>query len=53
MSEHFTPHILFGLDPIWVSTAMLAVTYAAIVWDQPNRAIIALIDAGLLVLFEA
>jgi Na+/H+ antiporter NhaD/arsenite permease-like protein len=53
VSEHFTPHILFGLDPIWVSTAMLAVTYAAIVWDQLNRAIIALIAAGLLVLFGA
>jgi Na+/H+ antiporter NhaD/arsenite permease-like protein len=51
VSEHFTPHILFGLDPIWVSTAMLAVTYAAIVWDQLNRAIIVLIAAGLLVLF--
>jgi Na+/H+ antiporter NhaD/arsenite permease-like protein len=53
VSEHFTPHILFGLDPIWVSTAMLAVTYAAIVWDQLNRAIIVLIAAGLLVLFGA
>ena len=53
MSEHFTPHLLFGLDPIWVSTAMLAVTYAAIVWDQLNRAIIVLIAAGLLVLFGA
>jgi Na+/H+ antiporter NhaD/arsenite permease-like protein len=53
VSEHFTPHLLFGLDPIWVSTAMLAVTYAAIVWDQLNRAIIVLIAAGLLVLFGA
>jgi Na+/H+ antiporter NhaD/arsenite permease-like protein len=53
VSEHFTPHILFGLDPIWVSTAMLAVTYAAIIWDQLNRAVIALIAAGLLVLFGA
>jgi Na+/H+ antiporter NhaD/arsenite permease-like protein len=53
VSEHFTPHILFGLDPIWLSTAMLAVTYAAIVWDQLNRAIIVLIAAGLLVLFGA
>jgi len=48
-----TPHILFGLNPIWVLTAMLAVTYAAIVWDQLNRAVIALLAAGLLVLFGA
>jgi Na+/H+ antiporter NhaD/arsenite permease-like protein len=53
VSEHFTPHIVFGLDPIWVATVMLAITYAAIVWDQLNRAIIALIAAGLLVLFGA
>ena len=53
MSEHFRPHILFGLNPVWFSTAMLAVTYAAIVWDQVNRAIIALLAAGLLVLFGA
>jgi Na+/H+ antiporter NhaD/arsenite permease-like protein len=53
VSEQFTPHILFGLNPIWVSTAMLAVTYAAIVWDQLNRAVIALVAAGLLVLFGA
>jgi len=53
VSEQFTPHILFGLSPIWISTAMLAVTYAAIVWDQVNRAIIALLAAGLLVLFGA
>lgn len=53
VSEQFTPHILFGLNPIWVSTAMLAVTYAAIVWDQLNRAVIALLAAGLLVLFGA
>jgi Na+/H+ antiporter NhaD/arsenite permease-like protein len=53
VSEHFTPHLLFGLNPIWVSTAMLAVTYAAIVWDQLNRAIIVLVAAGLLILFGA
>ena len=53
MDEHFTPHIVFGLNPIWVSTAMLAVTYAAVIWDQVNRAIIALVAAGVLVLLGA
>ncbi|MGA2895069.1 MAG: ArsB/NhaD family transporter [Xanthobacteraceae bacterium] len=53
MTEHFTPHIVFGLNPMWVSTAMLGVTYAAIVWDQLNRAIIALIAAGIVVLCGA
>ena len=53
MTDHFTPHIIFGLNPMWVSTAMLCVTYAAIIWDQLNRAIIALIAAGIVVLSGA
>lgn len=53
MIPHFTPHVLFGLDPIWVSTAMLCLTYGAIVWDQVNRAVVALIAAGGVVLAGA
>ena len=53
MTEHFIPHIVFGLDPKWVSTALLCVTYAAIIWDQLNRVIIALVAAGLTVLLGA
>jgi Na+/H+ antiporter NhaD/arsenite permease-like protein len=53
VTEPFVPHIVFGLDPKWVSSALLCVTYAAIIWDQLNRAIIALIAAGLVVLLGA
>ncbi len=53
MTEHFTPHIIFGLDPMWFSSAVMAVTYAAIVWDRVNRAIIALVAAGIVVLSGA
>ncbi len=53
MTDQFVPHIIFGLDAKWVSTAMLCVTYAAIIWDQLNRAIIALIAAGIVVLSGA
>jgi Na+/H+ antiporter NhaD/arsenite permease-like protein len=49
VTDPFVPHIIFGLDPKWVSTALLAVTYAAIVSDQLNRAIIALLAAGLVI----
>jgi Na+/H+ antiporter NhaD/arsenite permease-like protein len=49
MPEHFTPHIIFGLDPMWFSSAVLCVTIAAIVWDRVNRAIIALVAAGVVV----
>jgi len=49
----FTPHIVFGLDPIAVSTALLCVTYAAIIWDKVNRAIVALVAAVAVVLVGA
>jgi len=49
----FTPQIVFGLDPIVVSTALLCVTYAAIIWDKVNRAIVALVAAVAVVLVGA
>ncbi|HXW42018.1 MAG TPA: ArsB/NhaD family transporter [Xanthobacteraceae bacterium] len=53
MTQHFTPHIVFGLDPMWFSAAVLGVTYAVIVWDRVNRAIIAMVGAGVVVLSGA
>jgi Na+/H+ antiporter NhaD/arsenite permease-like protein len=53
VTDHFTPHIIFGLDPMWFSAVMLCVTYAAIVWDRLNRAIIALVAAGIVVMSGA
>jgi len=44
-----TGHVLFGLDPLWVSTALLIVTYATIMTEKLNRAIVALIGAGLMI----
>ena len=45
-----TGHILFGLDPMWMSSALLIVTYAVIMSERVNRAIIALLGAGLMIL---
>jgi len=53
VTDHFAPHIIFGLDPMWFATVVLCVTYAAIVWDRLNRAIIALVAAGIVVLSGA
>src|SRR5215470_16828794 len=51
MSETtFMPHVVFGLDPLAVSTAILLGTYGAIVWDKLNRSIVALLGAALMVL---
>ncbi|MCX7311982.1 MAG: ArsB/NhaD family transporter [Hyphomicrobiales bacterium] len=43
-------HIYFGLDAMWVSTILLAVTYAIIISEQVNRAIIALLGAAAMVI---
>src|SRR5262249_18567783 len=51
--QSFAPHVALGLDPILVSTAILVVTYAAIIWDRLNRAIVALLGAAFAVLVGA
>lgn len=43
-------HVFFGLDPLWVSTCLLLVTYAVIITEKINRSIIALLGAGLMIL---
>jgi Na+/H+ antiporter NhaD/arsenite permease-like protein len=51
--QEFTPHIFFGLDPMMVSTVVLACTYAVIIWDKLNRAIVALIGATVMIFVGA
>jgi Na+/H+ antiporter NhaD/arsenite permease-like protein len=41
---------LFGLDPLWLATAILIVTYAVIIAEKLNRAIIALLGAMAMVM---
>ena len=53
MTNPFTPHIPFGLDPMWVSMTVLAVTYAFIIAGRLNRAVVALIGAALVVVIGA
>jgi Na+/H+ antiporter NhaD/arsenite permease-like protein len=50
MGQSFVPHVVFGLDPMAVSTAILLATYAAIIWDKLNRSIVALLGASLMIL---
>jgi Na+/H+ antiporter NhaD/arsenite permease-like protein len=49
----FTPHLAFGLDPIWVSVTVLAVIYAFIIAGRSNRAVVALIGAAIVIIFGA
>ncbi len=49
MSGHAST-VYFGLNPMWVSTVILLVTYAIIMTEKINRAIIALIGACVMIL---
>jgi Na+/H+ antiporter NhaD/arsenite permease-like protein len=50
MTAHAVSHVYFGLSPMWVSTCILAITYAVIMSEKVNRAVIALIGAGVMIL---
>lgn len=49
MHEAWVPDVLFGLDPMWVATLVLVATYAVIMSEKVNRAVIALLGAGLMI----
>ncbi|HZF33886.1 MAG TPA: SLC13 family permease, partial [Candidatus Angelobacter sp.] len=42
--------VWLGWDPLWVSTALLIATYGVIMTERVNRAIVALVGAGLMIL---
>ena len=41
--------VIFGLDPLWLSTAILVVTYAALISEKINRTVAALVGGGLVI----
>jgi Na+/H+ antiporter NhaD/arsenite permease-like protein len=41
---------IFGLDPLWLATAILIITYAVIISERLNRAIIALLGAMAMIM---
>ena len=50
MTAHAVSQVFFGMNPMWVSTAILAVTYATIMSEQVNRAVVALAGAGIMII---
>ncbi len=50
MAAHAVSHAFFGMNAMWVSTCLLAITYATIMSEKVNRAIVALVGAGLMIL---
>src|SRR4051794_22715800 len=51
--EHAAPHVAFGLDPMWVSSIVLVITYSLVITDRINRAIVALLGASVMVMVGA
>jgi Na+/H+ antiporter NhaD/arsenite permease-like protein len=49
MSGHVS-NVYFGLDPMWISTCVLALTYAIIITEKINRSIVALLGAAAMVI---
>ena len=49
MSGHVS-NVYFGLDPMWVATCVLAITYAIIISEKINRSIVALLGAAVMVI---
>ncbi|MBY0429702.1 MAG: hypothetical protein K2Q10_00770, partial [Rhodospirillales bacterium] len=43
-------HTLFGINPMVMATGLLVATYAAIMTEKVNRAVVALLGAGLMIL---
>jgi Na+/H+ antiporter NhaD/arsenite permease-like protein len=50
MTATAASHVYFGLNAMWVSTALLAITYAVIMSEKVNRAIVALVGASIMVI---
>ncbi len=49
MTAHAASNVIFGLNPMWVATCILIVTYAIIMSEKVNRAIVALLGAGVMI----
>lgn len=43
--------VIFGLDPLWLATAVMIFTYGVIISERLNRSIIALLGAMMMIMF--
>jgi len=44
------PEVLFGMNPLWTSAVVFVLTYAIIMSEKYNRAMVALLGGGLMIL---
>lgn len=50
MAEVHGMHTLFGMNPLWLATGIFVATYAIIISERVNRAIVALLGGGMMIL---
>jgi Na+/H+ antiporter NhaD/arsenite permease-like protein len=49
-SEEIATRVIFGWDPLWVASTLFVFTYAVIISEKVNRAIVSLLGAGLMII---
>ncbi|MEE8394036.1 MAG: ArsB/NhaD family transporter [Rhodospirillales bacterium] len=42
--------VIFGLDPLWLSTAILIITYSVLLSEKLNRTVLALLGGGVMII---
>jgi Na+/H+ antiporter NhaD/arsenite permease-like protein len=42
--------VIFGLDPLWLSTAILIISYAILLSEKLNRTVVVLVGAGVVII---
>ncbi len=50
MHADAAPGLILGLDPLWFATGVFALTYILVMTERINRAIVAMLAAGVMVL---
>ncbi len=50
MTGHEVSHVIFDLDPLWLSTGILVITYAVLLSERIHRTVVALTGAGMVVI---
>jgi len=48
--EEQISHVLFGMNPLWLATTIFLITYMVIISERVNRAIVALLGGGLMIM---
>ena len=50
MHADTAPSLILGMDPLWFATGVFAITYILVMTERINRAIVAMLAAGVMVL---